>query len=56
LIFEDNASSLKLHENCGYKVEGLCRKTSYVNGEFKNAYLVAVLKEDFDNVLEQYDI
>lgn len=55
-VFEENIASLKMAEKCGYKVEGLMRKAAFVDGEFKNIVVVAVLREDFEEVLTQYDI
>jgi RimJ/RimL family protein N-acetyltransferase len=55
-VFEENIASLRMAEKCGYKVEGLMRKGAFVDGEFKNIVIVAVLREDFEKVLEEYDL
>ena len=54
-VLEDNIGSLKMLEKCGYKREGLLRKASYVNGEFKNMFILSMLKEDFEEILNDYE-
>lgn len=44
LILEDNKQSLRLHEKCGYEIEGLKRNAVYKNGCFHNQYIVAFVK------------
>lgn len=51
-VVEDNAASLRLHEKCGYKQEGLMRKAIFKNGKLMDQYLLGCLKEDFDKLLE----
>lgn len=53
-VLESNVGSLKLHEKCGYKVEGLMRNSIFKNGVFQNQYLLSVLKEDFQNAYRDY--
>jgi RimJ/RimL family protein N-acetyltransferase len=50
LILESNTISLKLHEKCGYKKEGLLRNAIYKDGRFQNQYILSVLRSDFENV------
>ena len=45
LILESNKQSLKLHEKCGYVLEGLKRNAVYKGGEFHNQYIVAFIKK-----------
>lgn len=45
LILEDNKQSLRLHEKCGYVLEGIKRKAVYKNGQFHNQCIVAFVKE-----------
>jgi RimJ/RimL family protein N-acetyltransferase len=49
-IIEDNIGSTKMLEKCGYQKEGLMRQSSFKDGELKNEYLYAVLKEDFEKI------
>jgi len=51
----DNIGSLKMHEKCGYKKEGVLRKASYVNGEFRDLVVLSVLKEEFKEILKDYE-
>ena len=43
-ILESNNASLRMHQKCGYEIEGLLRKSVYKNGKFQNQYIVALLK------------
>lgn len=52
-VIEDNIASLKLHEKCGYKQEGIMRKAVFKNGKFINQYVLGCLKEDFDKLIDK---
>ena len=54
-VHEDNIGSLKMLEKCGYKREGLLRRASYVDGEFKNLVVLSVLREEFEKILKDYE-
>lgn len=45
-INADNASSLRLHEKCGYKREGLLRQAIFKNGQFKDVVVMSILKDE----------
>lgn len=53
-ILENNISSIKLHEKCGFKVEGMLRKSVFKNGQYYNQVVMGLLKEDFDTAYQQY--
>ncbi|HLW09269.1 MAG TPA: GNAT family protein [Fermentimonas sp.] len=55
-VHEDNLGSLKMLEKCGYKKEGVLRKSSFVNGVFKNYVVLSVLRDEFDVVAKEYDL
>jgi ribosomal-protein-alanine N-acetyltransferase len=55
-IIADNHGSLRLVEKCNYKKEGLLRRATYVDGVFKDLYMVAVLRDEFDELWEQYEL
>lgn len=55
-VTEDNGGSIKMHEKCGYKREGLLRKASYVDGQFKNYIVFSILRHEFEEVLKQYEV
>lgn len=42
-ILEDNKQSIKMHEKCGYKMEGLRRRSIYKNGKYHNQFIYAYL-------------
>lgn len=46
-ILENNVASIKQHEKCGFKKEGLLRKSVYKNGMFYNQVLMSLLKDEF---------
>jgi ribosomal-protein-alanine N-acetyltransferase len=43
----DNIASIALLKKVGFKEEGHFRQTEYKNGEWKDSYLFALLKEDW---------
>lgn len=46
-VLETNKAALKLYEKCGFKVEGVQKKSVYKNGKYVDLILMAILKEDF---------
>jgi len=36
-------------------MESTSFRDSYVNGEFKNMFILSVLKEDFEEILKDYE-
>lgn len=42
-ILESNVPSTKMHQKCGYEIEGLLRRAVYKNGEFHNQYVLSLL-------------
>ncbi len=55
-VHEDNAGSLRMHKKCGYKIEGILRRASFVNGQFKNFVVLSILRDEFDAVADNYEI
>lgn len=55
-IHESNKASLSMHTKCGYKQEGLLRNASFKKGVYENLVVMAVLRDDFEEVLKDYDI
>lgn len=43
----DNIASLRMHEKCGYKREGLLRQAIFKNGHFKDVVVMSILKDEF---------
>lgn len=46
-ILESNVASLKMHQKCGYKVEGLLRDSVFKNGKYQNQYVLSLLENEF---------
>lgn len=42
-ILESNIQSLKMHEKCGYKVEGLMRDSIYKNGKYQSQFILSII-------------
>lgn len=55
-VHEDNIGSLRMLEKCNFKREGLLRKASYVNGSYKNYVVLSILRDEFEEVIKDYDI
>lgn len=45
LILEDNKQSIRMHEKCGYSLEGVKRSAVYKSGTFHNQCIMAYIKE-----------
>lgn len=50
-VNENNISSLRVLEKCGYKIEGFMRQSRYQEGLLINQYILSILKEDFDKIV-----
>lgn len=54
LIKDDNIGSMKMHEKCGYKKEGVLRQSIFKNGAYHDQVLMSVLKEEFEEAYLNY--
>ena len=54
-VLEDNLSALKMLEKTGYKREGILKSSNFKDGVFHNEIILAVLKEDFIDILKGYE-
>lgn len=45
-ILESNVQSLRMHEKCGYKIEGLMRESVFKNGKYQNQYILSILNKN----------
>lgn len=54
VVIEDNIASLRVHEKCGYRKEGLMRNSVFKDGRFHNQYIMGVLKEEFEEAYKRY--
>lgn len=46
-ILKNNIASIKLHEKCGYKVEGTMRHAIFKLGKYNDLVLLSILKDEF---------
>ena len=46
-VLSDNDRARHVYEKCGFKQEGIKRKSNFKNGEFVDTCVYAILKEDF---------
>jgi [ribosomal protein S5]-alanine N-acetyltransferase len=46
-VHASNTRSLKLFITCGFKIEGLMREESIINGKYEDGYLVSLLEGDY---------
>ncbi len=53
-VLEGNVASLKMHEKCGYKIEGVLRNAVYKNGEFHNQVVLSILRNEFETKYKEY--
>lgn len=53
-ILSTNERSIKCQEGCGYKQEGVRKKHTFINGEYIDDLILAVFKEDWAPLWEDY--
>ena len=46
-ILEENIQTIKIHEQVGFKKEGILRNSVFKNGSYKNEQYMAILIEEF---------
>ena len=46
-VLESNKAAIGLYEKCGFKIEGIKRKSVHKNGSFVDMILMAILREDY---------
>lgn len=52
---EEHDVALRMMEKAGFTREGLMRKNVYKNGEYKNTWLLSILKEEYEILKKKYD-
>lgn len=45
-VLTSNIASLKMHEKCGYKLEGTLREAVYKNGKYQDQYVLALVNNN----------
>lgn len=51
-IIDTNIASLKMHEKCGYKVEGVKRQAIFKRGHFHDHTVLSILREEYESINE----
>lgn len=47
LVLEENIASIKMHQKCGFKIEGILRETVFKNGRWQNQVVLSILENEF---------
>lgn len=53
-IMDTNIASVKMHEKCGYKQEGIQRRAVFKDGRFHDLIMMSILKEEFCAIYKEY--
>ncbi len=46
-VLEDNIASIKMHQKCGYRIEGTLREAVFKNGRWQNQVILSILENEF---------
>lgn len=46
-ILEDNIASRKMHDKCGFKIEGVLRESVFKNGRWQNQIVMSILEDEY---------
>jgi len=47
-VLVDNPRAVRCYEKCGFIREGLLRQESYVDGKYRDVFMMALLRADYD--------
>jgi len=50
-----NEASIRVHQKCGFKSEGVLRKAVFKNGRHQDLNLMSIIRDDFDEVLSKLE-
>lgn len=53
---ENHSVSLKMMEKTGFKIEGLLRHTLFKNGSYQNEILLSILKSEYKEMKNTFDL
>ncbi len=53
-VYDINPRSKRCLEKCGYREEGCLKKQQYRNGTYRDEFIMAVFKEEFAPIWEEY--
>lgn len=48
IVLESNKQSLRMHEKCGYKIDGILRDSVFKDGKWQNQYVMSLLLSDVE--------
>lgn len=51
----NNHASIRVNQKCGFVNEGILRKAVFKSGNYQDLNIMGVLKEDYDQILEQHE-
>lgn len=54
-VLDGNEGALKMLEKTGYKIEGKLKQANFSEGKLHDEYYLAVLKQDFEKVMVNYE-
>ena len=46
-VLEENKASVKMHQKCGYQMEGILRESVFKNGRWQNQIVFSILENEF---------
>lgn len=46
-VLEDNIASIKMHQKCGYRIEGTLREAVFKKGRWQNQVVLSILENEF---------
>lgn len=46
-VYEENLAAIKVYKKNGFSKEGLLRQSNYINGEYVNVMVMAILREEW---------
>lgn len=55
-VRDDNIPALALYEKCGFRREGLLRQAIYKNGKYYDEQILAIMREEFEELSEEQEI
>ena len=55
-ILEKNNASIKMHEKCGFRKEGILRNSVFKNGKFQNQIIMSILRDEFDIIAKEKNL
>jgi len=55
-VLENNTSAIRLYEKCKLSKEGILRKAVFKKNEFHNEIIMSILKEEFEDQYESYEL